>query len=142
MIRLLLIVVLFAFTANISAQTIYEEINSSKLGEKRKLKIQLPRSYNQSETQVYPVIITLDGDYLFEPVAGNVDYYSYWEEMPEAIVVGIMQGDTRDADCMYDDHNFFPAETGANFFEFIGLELMPWLDRKYRTAPFLMAAGH
>lgn len=142
MARYLLMAVAFLFTAVVPAQTIYEEINSSKLGEKRKLKIQLPRSYNQNEKQNFPVIIALDGDYLFEPVAGNVDYYSYWEEMPEAIVVGIMQGGSRDYDCMYDLTNNFPIDNGAKFFEFIGLELMPWLDRKYRTAPFVMAVGH
>lgn len=142
MVKSILAVFLFLLTTTLPAQTIYEEISSPKLGEKRKLKIQLPRSYNQSDKQTFPVILVLDGDYLFEPVAGNVDYYSYWEEMPEAIVVGIMQGNSRDSDCVYDLTNNFPVESGADFFEFIGLELMPWLDRKYRTAPFVMAVGH
>lgn len=142
MVKSLLGVFLFLFTTTLPAQTLYEEISSSKLGEKRKLKIQLPRSYHQSDKQTFPVILVLDGDYLFEPVAGNVDYYSYWEEMPEAIVVGIMQGNSRDSDCAYDLTNNFPVESGANFFEFIGLELMPWLDKKFRTAPFVMAVGH
>lgn len=142
MVKSLLGVFLFLFTTTLPAQTLYEEISSPKLGEKRKLKIQLPRSYHQSDKQTFPVILVLDGDYLFEPVAGNVDYYSYWEEMPEAIVVGIMQGNSRDSDCAYDLTNNFPVESGANFFEFIGLELMPWLDKKFRTAPFVMAVGH
>jgi len=142
MVKNILFAVCFLMMANLPAQTSYQEVNSSKLGEKRKLKIQLPRSYNQNQTQNYPIILVLDADYLFEPVAGNVDYYSYWEEMPEAIVVGIMQSETRNSDCFYDDANYFPAEQGANFFEFIGLELMPYLDKKYRTAPFIVAVGH
>ena len=142
MAKKILFVLCFLMIANLPAQTIYQEVSSSKLGEKRKLKIQLPRSYNQNETQNYPIILVLDADYLFEPVAGNIDYYSYWEEMPEAIVVGIMQSETRNSDCFYDDTSFFPAEQGANFFEFIGLELMPYLDKKYRTAPFIVAVGH
>ena len=36
----------------------------------------------------------------------------------------------------------FPAGTGANFFEFIGQELYPFVDKKYRTIPFRMIAGH
>tara|TARA_R110002072_G_scaffold174802_13_gene330478 strand:- start:1119 stop:2267 length:1149 start_codon:yes stop_codon:yes gene_type:complete len=128
--------------SNLSSQVIYEEFNSTKLGETRQLKIQLPRNYEANTNKVYPIVLVLDGDYLFEPVAGNVDYYSYWEEMPEAIVIGIMQSGSRDRDGFYDDTNFFPTETGANFFEFIGLELIPYIDEKYRTAKFILAVGH
>lgn len=125
-----------------SSQVIYEEFNSLKLGESRQLKIQLPRNYDINTEKVYPIVIVLDGDYLFEPVAGNVDYFSYWEDMPESIVIGIMQGDSRYDDCAYDDSNFFPVDKGSDFFEFIGLELVPYLDTNYRTAKFLIAVGH
>ena len=84
----------------------------------------------------------LDANYLFEPVAGNVDYFGYWEDMPESIVVGIMQGDNRYDDCNYDDTNFMPADAGADFFEFIGLELIPFIDDNFRTAKFIIAVGH
>ncbi|PKP26058.1 MAG: esterase [Bacteroidetes bacterium HGW-Bacteroidetes-2] len=138
--------ILFVFCVfictSLSAQVLYENFNSTKLGESRKLKIQLPRNYDTNTNKVYPIILVLDADYLFEPVAGNVDYYSYWEEMPEAIIVGIMQGESRDLDCSYDDTTFFPAEKGAKFFEFIGLELIPHIDSKYRTAKFILAVGH
>lgn len=125
-----------------SSQVIYEEFNSNKLQETRRLKIQLPRNYDTNTEKVYPIVLVFDADYLFEPVAGNVDYYSYWEEMPEAIVVGIMQGRTRDFDGQYDDTNFLPTEKGANFFEFIGMELIPHIDKNYRTAKFILAVGH
>lgn len=141
MVKNLLYVLCLLMVTNISSQVIYEEFNSTKLGETRKLKIQLPRNYETNTKKVYPIVLVLDGDYLFEPVAGNVDYYSYWEEMPEAIVVGIMQDRTRESDGFYGD-SYFPEDTGANFFEFIGLELMPYIDRKYRTAKFILAVGH
>src|SRR5210317_418877 len=110
------------------SKIIYEEFNSNKLEESRRLKIQLPRDYEENIDKVYPIVIVLDANYLFEPVAGNVDYFSYWEDMPESIVVGIMQGDDRYDDCEYDDSNFLPADKGADFFEFIGLELVPYID--------------
>lgn len=125
-----------------SGQIIYEEFNSTKLGESRRLKIQLPRNYDTNTDKVYPIVVVLDADYLFEPVAGNVDYFSYWEDMPESIVVGIMQGESRYDDCSYDETNYFPAEKGADFFEFIGLELIPYIDKTYRTAKFVIAVGH
>ena len=62
--------------------------------------------------------------------------------MPESIVVGIMQGESRYDDCNYDNTNFMPAGTGADFFEFIGLELIPYIDNNYRTAKFTIAVGH
>jgi len=138
------ILVLFCFlTCSLaSAQISYEEFNSTYLNETRKLKIQLPRNYDTNNEKIYPIVLVLDADYLFEPVAGNVDYFSYWEDMPESIVVGIMQGDQRYDDCNYDNKNFMPSELGADFFEFIGLELIPYIDEKYRTAKFIIAIGH
>jgi len=138
-------IVLFIFVVSFGygqSKIIYEEIQSSKLDEYRRLKIQLPRDYEENTDKVYPIIVVLDANYLFEPVAGNVDYFSYWEDMPESIVVGIMQGDSRYDDCNYDDKNFLPADQGADFFEFIGLELIPYIDDNYRTAKFTIAIGH
>ena len=62
--------------------------------------------------------------------------------MPESIVVGIMQGDSRYDDGEYDDTNFMPSDKGADFFEFIGLELLPYIDNTFRTAQFTIAVGH
>ena len=124
------------------AQVKYESLESSKLGEARELKIQLPRGYGSNDDKTYPLFIVFDGDYLFEALAGNVDYYSYWEDMPESIVVGINQFDKRYDDCMYSEQNSLPIEMGANFFEFIGMELIPYIEKNYRIANFRVAVGH
>ena len=129
------------FTSFLDAQVIYETVPSLNLSEPRQVKIQLPRNYESNKDKDYPVIVVLDADYLFEPVAGNVDYYSYWEDMPQAIVVGIMQPD-RMADTQYDETNFLPVGEGKLFFDFIGNELFPWLSKKYRLAPFNLIIGH
>ncbi|MBW2960285.1 alpha/beta hydrolase-fold protein [Mesonia aestuariivivens] len=139
-IRLLLLV--FILPLFMYAQPEYKVVASKILKQKRDIKIQLPRNYSSNTEKSYPVIYVLDGDYLFEPVAGNVDYYSYWEDMPEAIVVGINQRGYRNKDVFYDKVNFFPADTGADFFEFVGMELMPVIDKNYRTANFSIAMGH
>mgnify|MGYP001795906482 CR=1 FL=1 len=65
-----------------SAQVIYDKIDSKKLNTSRQITIQLPRNYDADNTKKYPVILVLDGDSLFETVAGSVDYFSYWEDMP------------------------------------------------------------
>ena len=136
------LLVLFLVSNSISAQVKYENFQSTKLGEERQIKIQLPRGYNTNEEKSYPVFVVLDGDYLFEAVAGNVDYYSYWEDMPEAIVVGVNQAETQYDDCLYSEQNSLPVEAGARFFEFIGMELLPYIETNYRTVNFKVAVGH
>lgn len=137
--KILLLILLVS--SSINAQVLYESVPSSKFNEPRNVKIQLPRNYEANEDKYYPVILVLDGDYLFEPVAGSADYYSYWEDMPQAIIVGVMQPD-RMEDTVYDDANFLPTGQGADFFEFLGMELLPWLNKQYRLAPFNVVVGH
>ncbi len=124
------------------SQAIYESFRSIKLDQSRELKIQLPRNYKKNVDKTYPLILVLDGDYLFEPVAGNVDFFSYWEDMPESIVVGINQRKTRERDVEYDQAEYLPTLKGAEFFEFIGQELVPYLNQTYRTAPLQIIVGH
>lgn len=134
--------VVFLLTLNLNAQVTYENFYSEKLGENREIKIQLPRGYGSEEDKVYPLFIVLDGDYLFEAVAGNVDYYAYWDDMPGAVVVGINQAHSRFDDCTYSAENSLPIEKGAGFFEFLGMELIPYLEKQYKLAGFRVAVGH
>ncbi|MFL1012484.1 alpha/beta hydrolase [Flavisericum labens] len=129
-------------SAQIEAQVKYETFQSSKLGEERQIKIQLPRGYSSNDDKTYPLFIVLDGDYMFEAVAGNVDYFSYWEDMPEAIVVGVNQYGKRFDDTLYSEQNSLPIETGAAFFEFVGMELVPYLENSFRIGNFKVAVGH
>lgn len=127
---------------NLKAQSIYKTIDSYKLEGERELKIQLPRNYDPEEKRTYPLIVVLDGDYLFEPVAGNIDYQAYWDDIPDCIVVGIKQGATREDDFFYDDETFFPAHDGAAFYEFIAAELLPYIEDNYKASNFRIIIGH
>ena len=135
------IFLLLIFTTQLFSQTKYEFIDSDRLGQ-RELKIQLPRNYNENLEQFYPLIVTLDGDYLFEVVSGNVDYMSYWDDMPDAIVVGINQESTKEDDLYISDEDYFPIRGGAKFYEFLGAELVPFLIEKYRVGIFKTVVGH
>ncbi|MEC8683722.1 MAG: hypothetical protein VXX80_08580 [Bacteroidota bacterium] len=68
----ILLLILLVYSS-INAQVLYESVPSSKFNEPRNVKIQLPRNYEANEDKYYPVILVLDGDYLFEPVAGSAD---------------------------------------------------------------------
>ncbi len=135
------IFLLLIFTTQLFSQTKYEFIDSDRLGQ-RELKIQLPRNYNENLEQFYPLIVTLDGDYLFEVVSGNVDYMSYWDDMPDAIVVGINQESSKEDDLYISDEDYFPIRGGAKFYEFLGAELVPYLIEKYRVGVFKIVLGH
>jgi len=124
------------------AQTEYFTVNSQILQDKREIKLQLPRTYNSNEDQRYPLIVVFDGDYLFEPIAGTIDYLSYWDEVPEAIIIGINQSKTRSDDFQIGSSRYLPEGKGADFFDFVEIELIPMIEDKYRIAEFKMAVGH
>ena len=134
--------VLLLLCSNVFCQAKYQSINSQILGQERELKILLPRGYSDEEKKAYPVIYVFDGDYLFETIAGNTDYYSYWEDIPESIVIGINQVETRPDDLMYSEQNSLPVESGSDFFEFVGKELIPFIEKNYKTEAFRVAVGH
>jgi hypothetical protein len=126
----------------IFAQTSYDEINSSKLNAVRKLKIKLPKNYDPSSEIKYPLIIVFDGDYLFEPIAGQVDFQTYFDDMPSSIIVGVVQGSERRYDGYCDEVTGLPKESGLRFHDFVTEELIPYLDNKYNTSKFRVAVGH
>jgi predicted alpha/beta superfamily hydrolase len=125
-----------------NTQIEYIEVESEILNTKRQLKIQKPRNYDANPDKTYPLIFVFDADYLFEPVAGNVDFLSHWDEIPEAFVIGVNQSETRMDDGVYDKENFSPSRTGARFFDFIQVDIMPYLRENYRIGSFSVAVGH
>ncbi|MBZ9627281.1 esterase family protein [Psychroflexus sp. CAK1W] len=137
---LLLFFFSFAFQTPSYSQTQYIEVNSSILKETRQIKLQLPRNY-ESGKKKYPVVIVLDGDYLFEPFAGDIDYLSYWEIIPESIVVGINQAGFREQDGNIDPGSELPSTTGEDFFDFIAYEVLSYIEDNFRTAPFTIIGG-
>lgn len=126
------------------AQKVTEEVFSPKLNEKREITIGLPPSYLTNPNKKYPLLIVLDGDYLFDPFQGALNYGAYWDDLPEVILVGINQNknNERETDCTIDQSTGLPDEKGNQFFEFIGMELLTYMEKKYRIAPFRIIAGH
>jgi len=124
------------------SQKSIDTIHSQKLSEDRVFSFSLPASYNKNKDQKYPLLVLLDGDYLFDPFSGAITYGNYWDDLPEVIIVGIHQGKEREYDTDLEAESGLPIEKGAKFFEFIGSELLPALEKKYRIAPFRIIAGH
>ncbi|MDP5060851.1 MAG: alpha/beta hydrolase-fold protein [Maribacter sp.] len=136
----LIFALLFGMTSY--SQVTQEIFESFKLQERRDVHYFFPE--NMDETKKYPLIIVLDGEYLFEQVVATSKFYSRFHGMPQSIVVGVNQSenDLRYEDCAFDPESGLPSEKGKRFFEFIGMELIPYLDLNYSTAPFKMIVGY
>lgn len=126
------------------SQKTIETFTSKKLGADREIYISLPPSYEKDTNRNYPILLVLDAEYLFDPFQGALKFGNYWDDLPEVILVGICQNKTEEryADSEFDEETGLPDSTGANFFYFIGTELMPYLEKTYRIAPFKIIAGH
>lgn len=126
----------------LNAQVSKEIFESFKLQERRDVSYYFPESYDKEKK--YPLVLVLDADYLFDQVVANTKFYSTFHGMPEMIVVGIHQSKNglRYSDCDFEPDTGLPTEKGKKFFEFLGTEIIPYLDLNYRTAPFKMVVGY
>lgn len=127
---------------NLGAQVKKEIFESFKLQERRGVSYYFPEDY--SDEKKYPLIVVLDAEYLFDIVVANAKFYSKHHRMPQAIIVGIDQAedDIRWEDCDFEQTTGLPTEKGAQFYEFLGTELIPYLETNYNIAPFKMFAGY
>jgi predicted alpha/beta superfamily hydrolase len=123
---------------------------SDTLGENREYWVSLPDSYDAAPSSYkrYPILIVLDGNVHFKSISGIVNYlssdaYRSWQ-IPEMIVVAIRNVDrgrdyTPDKIVTVRENN---SGGGDAFLSFLEEELIPELDRTYRTAPYRILFGH
>jgi predicted alpha/beta superfamily hydrolase len=123
-------------------------IPSRTLGETRVIDVSLPASYGSDSSRRYPVLVVLDGDFEQQIAATIARFYSETSQIPEVIVVGVRNVD-RSRDMTPELVPDFPmppeiskAGGADTFLGFIGDELIPYLDRRYRTAPLRVIIGH
>ncbi|MEM9867966.1 MAG: alpha/beta hydrolase-fold protein [Bacteroidota bacterium] len=126
----------------LAGQVKREIFESFKLQERRDVSYYFPENY--TEDKKYPLLVVLDADYLFDIVVANAKLYGTHSRMPEAIVVGVHQSenDLRWDDCDFEQTTGLPTEKGAMFYEFLGTELIPYLETNYNIAPFKMFVGY
>jgi len=122
-------------------------IASAIMKETRRILIVLPSSYQQSaQTRHYPVTVVVDGEYLIAPVTVVTDELTRNGQIPESVIVGIENVGGSDflasnQKRVYDltppglsvsgsDEN----QGGDLFLDFIEKELLPAVDRQFRTA--------
>ncbi|MCJ8270904.1 MAG: alpha/beta hydrolase-fold protein, partial [Psychrosphaera sp.] len=135
----------FANASTIAASS--DGLYSKILDEQRQIVIQLPQSYNNNQNLTYPVLYLLSGPTNLAHTAGTLDRLNLSNAAPEMIVVGIANTDrTRDlAPTVNKDpkSGFIGSGGGGDkFLDFIESELIPYIDKNYRTKSFKILSGH
>lgn len=123
-------------------------INSEILGEQQKTFVYLPKDYEKTDKK-YPVVYILDGEYNFSFTADAVKTLSAWtQRIPDSIVIGITSN-KRDRDLTTTpDKNWRPPQPipfagGADkFLSYVEKELIPYVEKNYRTQPLRTIIGH
>jgi predicted alpha/beta superfamily hydrolase len=126
-------------------------LSSQILHEERVIWVHLPENYALS-TATYPVLYLLDGDSHFSYVAEMITYLSGSEKMrvPQMIVVAILNKDRqKDFTPIHSlifngkvDNRLATSGGGENFLRFIKDELVPYIDKNYRTQNYRVLEGH
>lgn len=117
------------------------KLYSDILKEERSVLIHLPIGYEKYQEK-YPVLYVLDGGSIpsFSIVTGTVDRMAY-ETIPGMIIVGIRNTD-RDRDMFPMKLENSNAGGGAdNFINFFSKELIPFVDKNYRTENYRILSG-
>jgi predicted alpha/beta superfamily hydrolase len=125
----------------VSAVHFQHTIKSQAVGEDRTILVKVPVNYERSEAR-YPVVYMLDAhppqNYM---MAGLIEQQVWGDVMPESIIVGIQNTNRlRDMTPTPGDR---PGAGGADkFLQFIETEVIPFVDKNYRTHSFRAIAGH
>ena len=124
-------------------------VHSIILNEDRTIWVRTPHGYTSGK-DLLPVLYLTDGDGHINEIGNSIDFLVDNGRMPPLIVVGIANTDrTRDLTPTHsDEKDSAGKETtptsggGDRFFDFIHTELMPEIEKRYRTAPYRIFAGH
>ncbi|MDH5706060.1 MAG: alpha/beta hydrolase-fold protein [Candidatus Aminicenantes bacterium] len=120
-----------------------EVVHSAILDEDRNVYIFLPDGYSRSE-EIYPVLYMLYSeapDFHFN--TGVVAGLSRMRMIPKMITVAFDLGDGRGDLTPTKSADYGPTSGGAdNFLKFIKDELIPFIEKNYRTAPQRLFWSH
>lgn len=143
----LLLLLLLCFVDANAGETVTigqtQRIHSAVLNEDREYFVYLPDSYGWARDRRYPVLYVLDGKTHFAHTVGSVGFLAAQGEIPEMIVVAIAST-VRVRDFTQTDWpEMWVGGGGAdNFKRFLSAELIPDIERRYRTDGFRVLSGH
>ncbi|KGJ92774.1 alpha/beta hydrolase [Thalassotalea sp. ND16A] len=117
--------------------------HSEILKQQRRFMIDLPENYHDNEL-TYPTLYVVDGDFQFQHVSAIVKNLTRMGKIPPMIVIGIAtQGN---ADYIYQTtwaiNNEADYGGAALFYQYVSAELVPHIDKNYRTNNNRIISGY
>ena len=117
------------------------KINSAVLGEERTILVRVPAAYAGRDER-FPVVYMTDAHPPQNAMmAGLVEQQAWGGMMPEMIIVGI-QNTNRTRDLTPTKTERAGTGGGDKFLDFLEKEVIPLVEKNYRTQPFRIFAGH
>ena len=124
-------------------------LHSTVLNEDRTIWVRTPAGYDQGTTSYYVLYLT-DGPGHINEIGSTIDFLADNERIPPLIVVGIANTDRmRDLTPSHSDQKKsdsaveYPTSGGGDrFIDFIQTELIPEVEKRYRTSCYRVFAGH
>jgi len=118
-----------------------DSVKSEVLKQNRKISVFLPEGYDVTDAK-FPVLYVLDAPGRDQHTVPTARFLFLNGKMPKAIIVGVFNIDR--------NHDFLPdssrsAVTGGgadNFLQFFKQELIPHIDKKFKTEGFDVLVGH
>jgi predicted alpha/beta superfamily hydrolase len=126
-------------------------IPSKVLNQERQIYIHVPKKDSANPDKTFPVLYLLDGENHFHILSAYIDYLSHYEIIPPIMVVGIISKDRRkDLTPTKSTIDYFGTAdstyntSGGNehFFQFLQVELIPYIESNYKVEPYKIFAGH
>ena len=145
--RTALFALALVLVSSLAAQPVPVQLESKVLAETRTILVRTPASY-AGGARAYPVLYMTDGDRQIGHTAAVVDFLAREGRMPEVIIVGINNTDrTRDltptkVETMGGGFATPTSGGGDRFLDFISTEVIPYVEKNYRTQPYRVFAGH
>jgi alpha-glucosidase len=128
-------------TASKNVSILFDSLFIKSLNTKKQISVYLPPSYGNSK-KAYPVIYMNDGQILFDKAYTDDGQEWHLDEVldslnkkgkGEFIIVGISSGEKRFSEYSPYETNRFKAPKGNIYLSFIIEELMPLINKKFRT---------
>jgi len=145
-ITVLFLILPLAFAGNLAPIEIGHQfsLHSKVLNEDRTIMVGLPQGYDGG-ADTFPVLYLTDARAQFQHTVATIGFLARNNRMPATIVVAVVNTDrTRDLTPPTTTPNPQMATAGGadNFLDFFESELIPYVEKNYRTQPFRIFAGH
>ena len=141
--RKLLAITLCLFSYSyLLAQNDELSIESEILNSEYDIYVKVPEKYNESGDTKYPLILVLDGDYLFKPVVGQIDLQSYFDDHSKSIIVGLHSNMLYFQTLKEEMSSLSNSNFQDKYRAFIIEELLPHLDNELRINDFKVLVSH